>query len=202
MWCICEVVENQQFGARGDIAAHVGDAAQEDLVFIQHDADYAASGNDGGVDVHRKGRGRHQDGVARSHQGQAEVGDALLGADGADDFGIAVQFHTVIGLVAQGDFPAQAAQAVGGRVAVGLGIPGHLAQLFTYRGGGRIDGIAHAEVDDVVPPAAFFHLRFVDHAEQVGRQLVHAPGKADGGCLIVHGKILFVMGVVITRSVQ
>ena len=180
------IVEDQQLGARRDIAAHVGDAAHKGLVLVQVDADDAAAGNDGGIDVDRKSRGRHQYRVTRAHQGQAEMRDTFLGADGADDFGIAVQIHTVVLLIAVGDFAAQAAQAVGRRIAVGLGVARHFAQFFTDGRGGRIDGVAHAEVDDIVSPAAFFHFRFVDHAEQVGRELVHALGKTDGRLVAVH----------------
>ena len=75
---VVRVVENQQFGPWIDIGAHGVDAFQKSGLLFQGDANHAAAGDDGGIDVHGKGRSRDQDRISRTQQGQGQVGDALF----------------------------------------------------------------------------------------------------------------------------
>jgi hypothetical protein len=66
--------------------------ARQKIIFrFQGNAQHAAAGDDGGIDVHRKCRRRHQHRIPGPDQCQGQVGDALLGTDRAHHFGIGIQ---------------------------------------------------------------------------------------------------------------
>jgi hypothetical protein len=107
------------------------------------------------------------------------VGDALFGADGADHLLFRIQIHLNSCAVVKGNFPAQVAHAAGNGVAMGFGVLGHFAQLADDRIRGRVHGVSHAQIDDILAVPAALHLHLVDHTEQVRGQLGHAFGKLD-----------------------
>jgi len=115
-----------------------------------------------------------QDGVVGVEDGETEVGDALLGADGDDGFGFGIEIDVVAGLVPVADGLAQTGDAAGDGVAVGGGLLRGLDHLVDDVLGGGAVGIAHAEVDDVFAPAAGGHLHFAGDVEDVGGQSLNA----------------------------
>ena len=66
------------------------------------------AGDDGAVDVDGVAGVGDEHGVARVEDGEAEVGDALFGADGDDGFGVGVEVDVVARLVPVADGLAQA----------------------------------------------------------------------------------------------
>jgi hypothetical protein len=76
---------------------------------------------------------------------------AFLGADGDDGFAFRVDVDRVAFLVPVGNRPAQARNALGRGVTVGVFTLGDLHQFFDdVRRRGAV-GVAHAQVDDVSP---------------------------------------------------
>jgi hypothetical protein len=94
----------------------------------RHRADVGA-GDHRAVDVDRVARVGHEHGVAAVQRGQHQVGQALLGADGDDGFRVRVDIDGVAVLVPLADGPAQARNALAGRVAVGVGPLRDLGEL-------------------------------------------------------------------------
>jgi hypothetical protein len=129
-----------------------------------------ASGHDEAVGVDRIGGVGADDHVPGRGQGLGQVGEALLGAHGGDDLGVRVELHPEAALVIAGHGPAQAGNALGRRIAVGLGLLHRFDQLLHHVGRGGHVGIAHAEVDDVHATGAQPGLEAVDLLEHVGRQ--------------------------------
>ncbi len=69
------------------------------------------AGDDRAVDVDGVAGIGNEHGVARVEDGEAEVGDALLGADGDDGFGVGIEVDVVARLVPVADGLAQARQS-------------------------------------------------------------------------------------------
>ncbi len=92
-------------------------------------AHHVRSGDDRAVDMDGIAGVGHQHRVARVEDGQAQVGDALLGADGDDGLCFRVEIDVVAGLVPVADGLAQARDAAGDRVAVIGGLERRLHQL-------------------------------------------------------------------------
>src|SRR5207248_3328739 len=122
----------------------------------------------------------HDDGVAGGKEGEHQVGEALLGADGGDDFAIGVEFDAVATFVFERNFAAQVVEAHGDAVPVIARILGGLGEFFDDEVGRRVDGVAHAQVDDVGARAAFFRLEAIEASEKVGRQPPQSRGNVDG----------------------
>ena len=110
----------------------------------------------------------HQHRVARTHGSQGQVRQAFLGADGDDGLGLGIQVHVETALVPATDGAAQARDAARHRVAVGVATLGRLDQFIDDVLGGRPVGIAHAEIDDVLPARAGLGLQLIDDVEHIG----------------------------------
>ena len=138
-----------------------------------HRADIRA-GNHRAPDMDRVAGIGHQHGIAGIERGQHQVRQALLGADGDDGFRIRIELDGVAGLVPLGDRPAQARDALGSRVAMGVG-PAHGIDQFIddVRRRGAIR-IAHRHVDNVFATAARRQLELGGDIEHIGRQAIDA----------------------------
>jgi hypothetical protein len=134
-----------------------------------HGADRRA-GDDEAEGVDRIARVRHQDDVAGAGDRLAEVGQALLGAQGDDGFALGIELDPEAPRVVAGDRLAQAGNAARGRVAMDPGVLNRLDQLVDHVPGRRLVRVAHAEVDDVVAGRPPRGLELVDLGEDVGRQ--------------------------------
>ena len=148
--------------------------ARKLLLVVDRDADDVRAGDDRAINVDRVAGVRHQHGVARVEDGQAEVGDALFRADGYDGLGLGVEIDVVARLVPVADGLAQARQTLGdgiamcGRLERGFD---HLVHDVARRGS---IGIAHAEIDDVFAAASRGHLHLAGDVEDVGGQALNA----------------------------
>ena len=161
-------------GARGHARDELFKLGEELLLVVDGNADDVRAGDDRAVDVDGVAGIGHQHGVARVEDGQAEVGDALLGADGDDGLGVGVEIDVVARLVPVADGLAQAGNAAGDRVAMRGRLERRLDQLVDDVLGRGAVGVAHAEVDDVFAAAAGGHLHFAGDVEDVGGQALNA----------------------------
>ena len=87
-----------------------------------------------------------------------------------------VEFDSVAGLVPVADGFAEAGNAFGEGVAVGLLLAGGLDHLVDDVGGGRSVGVAHAEVDDVLAAATGGGFELSGDVEDVGGEAFDAGG--------------------------
>ena len=126
-------------------------------------------GDDEAVGVNGVSRIGHQDGVARAHGGEGQVGQPLLGADGDDGLLVRVQIDLKALAIPVADGAAQAGDAAGDRVTMGVATLGGLQQLVDDMPGGGLIGVAHAEVDDVLAPGPGGGLQLIDDVEDIGR---------------------------------
>ena len=106
-------VEDERLGARGHAGEMVFQLGQKLVAVVEGDADDVGAGDDGAVDVDGVAGVGDEDGVARVEDGEAEVGDAFLGADGDDGFGLGVEIDVVAALVPVADGLAQAREGRG-----------------------------------------------------------------------------------------
>ena len=128
----------------------------------------------GPVDVDGVARVRHQHGVAPVERGQHQVRQAFLRADGDDGLRLGVDVDGVAIAVPVRDGTAQSGDALGGRVAVGVGTLRGLGELaHDVLGRGPV-GVAHAHVDDVFAAAAGSQLELGRDVEDVGRKAIDA----------------------------
>ena len=140
------------------------------LGVVERDALDFGAGDDRAEDVDGIAGIGDGDGVLIVEHGEAEVGDALLGADGDDGFGFGIEVDVVAALVPVADGLAQAGQAAGERVAMGRGLLRGLDELVddVLRSGAV--GVAHAEVDDVFAALAGGGFQFTCDVEYVRGQ--------------------------------
>ena len=124
--------------------------------------------------VDRIGRVGHQDHVARRGDRLRHVGEAFLRAQRGDDLRLGIELHAEAARVVGGLRPAQAGDALGGRIAVRARLGDRLDQLVDDVLRRRHVGIAHAEIDDVGAARARRRLQPVDLGEDVGRQALDA----------------------------
>ncbi len=101
-------VDDERLGARGHARDEVFKLGQELFAVVDGNADDVGSGDDGAVDMDGVAGVGDEDGVARVEDGEAEVGDALFGADGDDGFGVGIEVDVVARLVPVADGLAQA----------------------------------------------------------------------------------------------
>ena len=138
------------------------------------DADDVGSGDDGAVDVDGIAGIGDEHGVARIENREAEMGDAFLGADGDDGFGVGIEVDVVARLVPVADGLAQARNSLGDGVAMGDGLLRRFNHLVDDVLGRGAVGVAHAEVDDVFSAAAGVDLHLAGDVEDVGREALNA----------------------------
>ena len=112
-------VDDEGLGARGHAGDEVFELGEEFFRVDDGDADHVSAGDDGAVDVDGVAGVGDEDGVARVEDGEAEVGDAFLGADADDGLGVGVEGDVVARLVPVANGAAEARQAAGDRVAMG-----------------------------------------------------------------------------------
>ncbi len=110
------------------------------------------------VDVDRIARVRHQHRVAATERGERQMRNPFLGADGDDRLGFGIELDAPAALVPLADRAPQARNAARHGVAVRVrSLHGFDELVDDVPGRGAI-GIAHPEVDDVLPAAAGGHL--------------------------------------------
>lgn len=126
--------------------------------------------NDGAEDVDRIAGIGDRDGVGVVEHGEAEVGDALFGADGNNGLGLGVDVDVVASLVPVGDGTAKARDSAREGVAMGLGLLGRLDELIYDGFGGRTVGVTHTEIDDVFATLAGCCLQFAGDVEHIRRE--------------------------------
>ncbi|MCY1441564.1 hypothetical protein D9M71_578830 [compost metagenome] len=135
---------------------------------------HLGAGDHRAVDVDRVAGVGYEHGVAMVQGGEHQVRQAFLGADGDDGFGFRIDLHVVTVLVPARDGSAQAWNAAGSGVSVGVFTLGDLHELFhDVRRGGAV-GVAHGEVDDVLAATACGHLEFSGDVEDVGGETIDA----------------------------
>jgi hypothetical protein len=78
------------------------DAAEELLIVADGNPHVTATRQDHGVRVDRVGRRRHQGGVARSEERQAEVAETFLRPDRGDELMLRIELDGVVRLVVLG----------------------------------------------------------------------------------------------------
>ena len=122
----------------------------------------------------------HQHHVPGLHRGQDQVGQPLLGPDGGDGLGLRVDVHVEPALVPVGNGYPQLGDAPGGRIAVVGGLARGFDELVhDVLRGGQV-GVAHPQIDDILPPAPGHHFQGVDRGKDIGRQTFH-PGEFFNG---------------------
>ncbi|MNC41184.1 hypothetical protein D3C75_899380 [compost metagenome] len=135
---------------------------------------HLGAGNHGTVDVNRVARVGHEHGVALIQGGQHQMRQAFLGTDGDNGLAFRVDVDLVAVLVPVGNRPAQARNALGRRVAVGVFALGHRDEFFDdVRRRGAV-GVAHAQVDDVFATTTGGHLQLGSDVENVRGESIYA----------------------------
>ena len=182
------IVEEEDLGARRELARYFADPLQEHLVVGDRHPEIAAAREHDRVGVDGEGRGGYQRGVARPEQGEAEVAEPLLRADGGDDLLVRVEPDAPVLVVVLRHLAAQVVEPRRGRVAVVARIVDHLAELVDDGLRRGVGGVAHRHVDDVDAGAALAREQRVDAPEHVGRQARHALAELDGAVSVAgHG---------------
>ena len=156
----------------GDRAANRALQLSEEIhTGYQRHRTHLGAGNHGTVDVNRVAGVGHQHGVALVQGGQHQVRQAFLGTDGHDGFGFRVDVHCIAVFVPVGNRPAQARNALGRGVTVGvftLGDGDHFFHDVRWSGAVRV---THAQVDDVFAAPTRSHL-------QLGSDIEHVRGES------------------------
>ena len=185
---VVRIVEEEDLGARRELARYLADALQEHLVVGDRHPQVAAAREHHGVGVDGERRGGHQRGVAGPEEGEAEVAEPLLRADGGDDLLVGVEADAPVLVVVLRHLAAQVVEPRRGRVAVVPRVVDHLAELVDDGLRGGVGGIAHRHVDDVDAGAPLAREQRVDAAEHVRGQARHALAELDGAVSVAgHG---------------
>ena len=108
-------VDDERLGARGHARDQVFKLGEKLLAVVDGDADDVGAGDDRAVDVDGIAGVGHEHGVARVENGEAEVGDALLGADGDDGLGVGVEVDVVAASCTSCRWPCAGAECRGRR---------------------------------------------------------------------------------------
>ena len=131
------VVEPQDFGAPRHVRRHGGQIGQPVVLSAQRQNEAFAACHQGADVVDRIARLRHEGDIARINERPRDVRDAVLAADGGEDFGFGIERHAVALLIIRGD---------------GFGIVGHreIAAVAMAVGVVRIAERAHGFINDRV----------------------------------------------------
>jgi len=122
----------------------------------------------------RIGRVGREDHVARRGDGIGEAGEPFLRAHRHHDLALGIELDSEAAGVIIGLCAAQPRNALRLRIAVRVGLLRDLAQFVDDMLRRRLVGIAHAEIDDVLPRAACRVPHRVDFGDDIGRQALHA----------------------------
>ncbi len=184
-------VQHQHLGPRPGFLRRVLELAEEVDARREWHVAHVGPGDDEAVGVDRVGRVGDQDRVSRTRRREREMGQALLRPDREDRLGLGVEVDVEPVLVPSADRPPQPRYALRHRVAVGILALRDLHQLVDDVLRGRLVGVAHAEIDDVLAARSGRRLELVDDREHVGRQPLDAAelfhlrgrhGKTSTGC--------------------
>ncbi len=177
---VVRVVEDNQLGARLEVLEGVLNAGEEGVIIAEGDGHNAAASEGDGIHVDGVGGVSDDDGIAGGEEGEHEVGEAFLGADGGDDFAVGIELDAVAAFVFEGDFAAEVVEAHGDGVAVIAGVFGGFGEFVDDEVGGGVDGVAHAQVDDIGAGAAFFRLEGVEACKKIRGKTPESCGDVDG----------------------
>ena len=170
-------VEQQHLRPRMHGWQFVLQAIEEAGGIIHLDGDHMRAGDGRPIDMDGIAGVGDEDGVLLVERGEAEVSDALLGADSDDGLGIGIELDAVATLVPVGDCLAQARNAFRKRVAMRGIARSRFDELGDDMGRRGAVGVPHAEIDDVFAAAARLCLHVAGGVEDVRRQ----RGKAAKG---------------------
>ena len=84
-------VDDQRLGPRRHARNEFLKLLEELLLVVHGNADDVRAGDHRAVDMNRVARVGHEHGVVRVEDGEAEVRDALFGADGDDGLGLGIR---------------------------------------------------------------------------------------------------------------
>ena len=115
--------------ARPRVFPRLEQVVEEVLLGPEAHVAHLGTGEDRAPDVDRVRRAGHERGVARTEQHPHEVGEALLGADGAAHLRLGVEVDAELAPVEVGDRQAQLRDAAAGRVAVVARVAHRLDEL-------------------------------------------------------------------------
>jgi len=173
--------QDQELGLRPGFTEGRHQVFEEILPRREAHVPHVPAGDDHGIGVDRVRRIGNQGDVTGFHDGQGQVRQPLLRADGGDGLGVGVQQDTVTPAVPVADRVPKLGDAPRCGVPVVARVARRLAQLLHDVGGRGQVRVAHAEVDDVLAPRPRLDLQLVHDGEDVGRQpldpfeLFHAP---------------------------
>ena len=111
----------------------------------------------------------NQSQITGIQQGQHEMGQAFLAADGSNALGLPVQIHSKAVLVKAADRPQQTRDTPGGGITMGFAVLDHLSQFVDDVLGSRLVGVAHAQIDDIGSLLAQTKFDVIEPSEQIGR---------------------------------
>ena len=176
-------VQHQRLGAGPGVVDGLGQFVKKIHPLGERHMAHIGVGNHKAVGMHRIAGVGHQHCVPRRQHGQRQVRQPLLGAQGHYRLCLRVQPHPKALPVPVANRPPQTRYPLGLRIAVGVPPLHRLHQFLHDVRGRRLVRVAHAEVNDVLPPRARFPLQRIGDAEDVRRQPLDARE-------VVHGRQL------------
>ena len=166
--------QNEDFRPRPYRADDVGHVLEEIIPLGERHVNHVAVRQHHGVGMDGVCRARHHDQIARVRDGQSQMREPLLHADGDDGLLFGVDIHIVAAAIPIGDGRSQPGDAARSAVAMIPGVRRRFHEFFhDVRRGGEV-GVPHTEIDDVVTPAAGLDLELVNAGKDVGRQAGNA----------------------------
>ena len=176
---VVRIVEEQHLGP-GVVRLANADQFPQVVVVIMHvEPHRRRPGQHDAVGMNGVGRRGNDGRIPHPEQGQAQMGESLLGADRTDDLVIGIEQQVIAGLVVCCDLSAQIVDARCDRIAVIAAVLDGLRQFVDDLLRRGITGIAHGHVDQIHPRPPFFLAEEVDLLEHVVGQLGHPLRQAD-----------------------
>ena len=167
-------VDDEELGPRSHARYGVFNLREELGGGVDGEREDVSAGDDGAVDVDGITRVGDEDGVATIEDGEAEMGDAFLRADGDDGLGGGIEIDVVARTVPVTNSFAEAGDAFGERITVGALLARGLDHLIDdVRRRGAV-GIAHAEINDVFAALAGGGLELAGYVEDIGWKALEA----------------------------